>query len=210
MKNDIEVKKAANENSETLNLDGDYWSNRYNDGTSFWDLGEVSPPLKNYIDQLADKNMRILIPGCGNTYEADYLLKLGFTNVTVIDIAPVLVAHLQEKYKENPNIKIILGDFFKHLGEYDLILEQTFFCAIDPALRKNYVTKMPELLAADGKLVGVLFNRSFEEQGPPFGGDKNEYEQMFAKDFVFKIFEPCCNSFSKRKDTELFINLVKK
>jgi SAM-dependent methyltransferase len=202
--------ESKNENAESPKLDAEYWSNRYDDGTSFWDLGEVSPPLKNYIDQLSDKNIRILIPGCGNTYEADYLLKLGFTDVTVIDIAPVLVAHLKEKYKDNLQIKIILGDFFKHQGQYDLILEQTFFCAIDPSLRKDYVAKMPELLATNGKLVGVLFNRSFEEYGPPFGGSKNEYEHMFTKEFVLKTFEPSYNSFAKRKDSELFINLVKK
>jgi len=196
--------------TEDLNLDGNYWSNRYDDGTAVWDLGEVSPPLKNYIDQLTDKNIRILIPGCGNTYEADHLLKLGFTDITVIDIAPALVAQLKEKYKDNQNIKIVLGDFFEHQGEYDLILEQTFFCALDPALRKGYVAKMDELLAPNGKLVGVLFNRRFEEQGPPFGGDKKEYEPMFANNFIFKTFEPCYNSFIKRKDSELFINLVKK
>jgi SAM-dependent methyltransferase len=201
---------TAMSNIENLALDENYWSNRYDDGTAVWDLGEVSPPLKNYIDQLTDKNTRILIPGCGNTHEADYLLKLGFTNITVIDIAPALVANLKEKYKDDPNIKIILGDFFKHEGEYDLVLEQTFFCAIDPSLRKDYVAKMPGLLAPNGKLVGVLFNRRFEEQGPPFGGTKDEYEPMFAKDFILKTFEPCYNSFIKRKDSELFINLVKK
>jgi hypothetical protein len=42
-----------------------------------WDLGQVSPPLKAYIDQLTDKNLRILIPGCGNSYEAEYLLEKG-------------------------------------------------------------------------------------------------------------------------------------
>ena len=46
-----------------------------------WDLGEVSPPIKSYIDTLEDKNIRILIPGCGNTYEAEYLLEQGFTKL---------------------------------------------------------------------------------------------------------------------------------
>ena len=202
--------EGKNEEAESLKLDAEYWNNRYENETAFWDLGEVSPPLKNYIDQLPDKSIKILIPGCGNTYEADYLLKAGFTDVTVIDIAPALVAQLTEKYKDNPHIKIILGDFFKHGGEYDLIIEQTFFCAIDPSLRKNYVAKMPTLLAHKGKLVGVLFNRRFEEQGPPFGGSKDEYEPMFAKNFIFETFQPCYNSFIKRKDSELFINLVKK
>ncbi len=187
-----------------------FWNDQYKANTTGWDLGEVSPPLKAYIDQLINKNLQILIPGCGNTYEADYLLQQGFTDITVMDIAPTLIAQLKEKYKGYPNIKIILGDFFKHEGTYDLILEQTFFCALNPALRNDYVTRMNELLATDGKLVGVLFDREFEQQGPPFGGCKNQYEQMFEKDFYFNTFEPCNNSFVKRKGTELFINLSKK
>ena len=193
-----------------LPLDETYWNNQYDALATGWDLGEVSPPLKAYIDQLTNKALRILIPGCGNTYEADYLLQHGFTNITVIDIAPTLIAQLKEKYKGNPNIKIILGDFFDHEGEYDLILEQTFFCATNPPLRKDYVAKMHELLATRGKLVGVLFNREFEQQGPPFGGCKSQYESMFEKDFDFKAFELCNNSFVKRAGTELFINLSKK
>ncbi len=193
-----------------LLLDENYWNSQYNANTTGWDLGEVSPPLKAYIDQLVNKNLRILIPGCGNTYEAAYLLQQGFTNITVIDIAPALVAQLKERYKGNPHIKIILGDFFEHEGEYDLILEQTFFCALNPALRKNYIAKMHELLAPNGKLAGVLFNREFEQQGPPFGGSKEQYEPMFERYFNFKIFEPCNNSFIKRIDTELFIILIKK
>ena len=187
-----------------------YWNNQYEANTTGWDLGEVSPPLKAYIDQLTSKNLRILIPGCGNTYEAEYLLQQGFTDVTVIDIAPTLVAQLKEKYKGNSNIKIILGDFFKHQGEYDLILEQTFFCALNPPLRKDYVAQMNELLADNGKLVGVLFDREFEQQGPPFGGCKCQYESMFEKYFSFKTFESCSNSNVKRAGTELFLNLVKK
>ena len=187
-----------------------FWNNQYEANTTGWDLGEVSPPLKAYIDQLTDKNLLILIPGCGNSYEAEYLLKNGFTGITVIDIAPHLVARLQEKFASDPNINIVLGDFFKHEGKYDLILEQTFFCALNPSLRKDYVAKMKELLVPGGKLAGVLFAREFEQQGPPFGGCKCQYEPMFEKDFEFKTFELCNNSFVKRSGTELFMNLVKK
>ena len=210
MQDNAEAENATDAGAESLQLDGNYWNNRYDSGTEAWDLGEVSLPLKAYIDQLINKNLRILIPGCGNTYEADYLLKQGFTDITVIDIAPALVAQLKQKYKDNPHIKIILGDFFRHQGQYDLILEQTFFCALNPGLRKNYVAKMNELLTVDGKLVGVLFDKEFEQQGPPFGGYKSQYQTMFEKNFKFKTFEPCNNSFVKRAGRELFINLVKK
>ena len=196
--------------TSSLPLGETFWNNQYDAHTTGWDLGEVSPPVKAYIDQLTNKDVRILIPGCGNTYEADYLLKKGFINITVIDIAPTLVAQLKEKYQGNQHIKIILGDFFKHEGEYDLVLEQTFFCAINPPLRKDYMAKMKELLAANGKLVGVLFDREFEQQGPPFGGCKRQYETLFEKDFNFNTFELCNNSFVKREGSELFINLSKR
>ena len=193
-----------------LELGETYWNNQYNANAIGWDLGEISPPLKAYIDQLTNKQLRILIPGCGNAYEAEYLLQQGFTNVTVIDISPTLVAKLKNKFEGNSNIKIVLGDFFKHIGEYDLILEQTFFCAINPNLRKSYVAKIKELLSADGKLAGVLFSKNFEQQGPPFGGSKCEYKSLFENLFELKVIDPCYNSFNKRINSELFIIVNKK
>ncbi len=203
-------KEKDGEDSHTIPPGESFWNNQYEAKTTGWDLGEVSPPIKAYIDQLTYKDLRILIPGCGNTYEAAYLLKQGFTDITVIDIAPTLVAQLKEKYQGNPSIKIILGDFFNQEGEYDLILEQTFFCAINPQLRKDYVAKMNELLATDGKLVGVLFDREFEQNGPPFGGSQYEYRMLFEKDFNIEVFERCYNSFTKRQETELFAILARK
>ena len=190
-------------------LDEHYWNERYKEKNTAWDLGEISPPLKAYIDQLSNKDLRILIPGCGNSYEAEYLLQKGFTNITLIDIALDLVRELEFKFQSNPSIRIIAGDFFKHKGEYDLILEQTFFCALNPGLRTNYVEAMLNLIPSGGKIAGVLFNREFEHDGPPFGGTAAEYLTLFEKDFELKVFESCTNSFIKRADTELFMVLKK-
>ncbi|HEX5023843.1 MAG TPA: methyltransferase domain-containing protein [Agriterribacter sp.] len=209
MENKTETQKCCVVTCD-LELGETYWNNQYNANAMGWDLGEVSPPLKAYIDQLQNKNLRILIPGCGNTYEAAYLLQQGFTDITVIDIAPTLVENLKQKFKGNKKISIIQGDFFAHTGEYDLILEQTFFCAIHPSLRQAYVAKANELLAADGKLVGVLFDKEFEHEGPPFGGCKCQYIPLFENYFRCKTFEPCYNSFIKRAGTELFIILSRR
>ncbi len=191
-------------------LSSEFWDNQYKASTTGWDMGEVSPPLKKYIDQLRDKNIRILIPGCGNTYEAEYLLEKGFTNVTVVDIAPTLINKLKEKFKNNPHITILLADFFELKGEYNLILEQTFFCALNPELRNAYCNKTHSLLAKNGKLAGVLFNKIFEKDGPPFGGTKESYELLFKNKFEFVVFENCYNSHPKRQDSELFIILKRK
>jgi hypothetical protein len=51
-----------------------------------------------------------------------YLLEQGFTNVTVIDIAPTLVKILSKNSLTIPAYRF--GDFFNQ-SEYDLI-EQTF------------------------------------------------------------------------------------
>ena len=191
-------------------LTNNYWSLQYDNNLTQWDLGEVSPPIKEYIDQLNNKNLRILIPGCGNTYEAEYLLQQGFTNITVLDYAPALVAKLKLKFINNPAIKIIEGDFFKHTGIYDLVLEQTFFCAIEPVLRLSYLSKMKSILAPGGKIAGVLFGKEFDKAGPPFGGIKEQYVSLFQNEFFIKIMEPCYNSYSKRQGSELFIILEKR
>lgn len=190
-------------------LDQEYWDIKYKTNDIGWDLGQVSPPIKEYIDTILDKNLRILIPGCGNSHEADYLLSQGFTNITVIDIAPTLVEKIQEKFKNNSNIKIVLGDFFEHQGEYDLIFEQTFFCALPPIMREKYVQKMYYLLSKKGILAGLLFNKTFES-GPPFGGSQNEYENLFKKYFMFLQLDLCLNSIKPRANSELFIEFAKK
>ena len=190
-------------------LDQEYWDTQYKTNATGWDLGNVSPPIKTYIDTLKDKSIPILIPGCGNSHEAEYLLKQGFTNVTVIDIAPTLVENLRLKFENNPNITIVLGDFFEHEGQYDLIIEQTFFCALPPVMRQHYVLKMQELLSKNGKLAGLLFNKNFEG-GPPFSGSQAEYERLFADKFDFLKIELCKNSMVKRAGSELFFEFQKR
>jgi hypothetical protein len=55
-------------------LDQDYWDAQYKAKTTGWDLGLVSPQLKLYR-YFKNKDIAILIPGCGNTYEAIFWSK---------------------------------------------------------------------------------------------------------------------------------------
>ena len=194
-----------------MELDNNYWSNRYSNDTATWDTGKITPPLKAYFDQLTNKEINILIPGCGNSYEAAYLLQNGFTNITLIDISATLCKALEEKFAVHlqKELQIICADFFEHKGQYDLIIEQTFFCALDPSFRNKYAEKMQQLLKTKGKLVGLLFNRDFDG-GPPFSGHENEYRQLFQQHFDIAIMEACYNSIAPRSGAELFIKLIKK
>jgi methyl halide transferase len=187
----------------TLLLNDQFWSGKYQNQLAGWDIGHASPPLTNYLSQLTAKDIRILIPGCGNAWEAAWLLHHGFKDITLLDISAVVTASLRQRYKDTP-LQIIHGDFFDHAGMYDLILEQTFFCALLPHHRQAYVLKMKSLLKPAGKLAGLLFGEQFEG-GPPFGGSKEEYQQLFEPHFKILAFDTCYNSIAPRKNRELFL-----
>lgn len=190
---------------EIPKFDEAFWSEKYQDGQTGWDLGQVSPPIKAYIDQLTNKDLSILIPGAGNSYEAAYLHEKGFKNITVLDIAKAPLDNFKNRVPEFPSRHLIQQDFFKHTGQYDLILEQTFFCALDPSLRMSYINKINSLLKDHGKLVGLLFDFRLTDEGPPFGGDADAYSLAFQKRFNLHTMSPCYNSIKPRLGNELFI-----
>ena len=95
-------------------------------------------------------------------------------------------------------------------GGFDLIIEQTFFCAIDKNLRSSYAKKMAELLNAEGKLVGLLFNAPLNEDHPPYGGTIKEYVGYFEPYFNIEIMDPCYNSIEPRSGREVWIKMLKK
>lgn len=88
-----------------------YWEERYLKGETGWDAGTITTPLKEYINQLTDKNLKILIPGAGNGYEFDYLIEKGFHNVFVVDIAKTPLEDIKKRKPEHIS-NLINADFF--------------------------------------------------------------------------------------------------
>lgn len=193
-----------------MKLNSNYWEERYQNNEIGWDVGSISTPLKEYIDQIEDKSIKILIPGAGNSYEFDYLIANGFQNTFVLDFAQSPLDNIQKRNLNCNTNQLIKSDFFEHENNYDLIIEQTFFCALDPSLRKDYVQKMRNLLNSNGKLVGLLFQFPLTEVGPPFGGSKEEYSSLFKNEFQIKTLETAHNSIKPREGNELFFIFTKK
>lgn len=193
-----------------MKLNRDYWEDRYQNNEIGWNVGKITTPLKTYIDQLNDKTIRILIPGAGNGYEFEYLIQKGFKNVFVVDFASTPLENIRKRIPNVNENQLIHSDFFELEGQYDLIIEQTFFCAIEPNLRENYVHKMKSLLNPKGKLAGLLLQFPLSENGPPFGGSIQEYKKLFETDFKIKYLEIAYNSIKQRKDNELFFIFLPK
>ena len=68
---------------------------------------------------------------------------------------------------------------------------------------------MHRLLQPKGKLIGLLFATP-TQSGPPFGGTKTEYENVFSTYFSILEMEICTKSIKPRQDNELFIELQAK
>ena len=181
-----------------------FWNNKYLEKNTGWDIGGVSRPLVEYIDQLKDKSTKVLFPGAGHAYDAEYMFNAGFKNVFIVDVAQAAADAFLKRVPHFPKEQFLISDFFNLSESFDLIIEQTFYCAINPDLRDAYVQKMHEILNPNGKLVGVLFTFPLTEKGPPFGGSMEEYQNRFSKVFKIKTLEKSYNSINPRQGKEAF------
>jgi len=192
---------------EDTESENEYWSKRYLDAQTGWDIGYPSTPLKEYIDQLEDKSIRILIPGAGNGYEAEYLFNKGFKNTFVLDISAIPLKAFKKRVPEFPYSQLLHDNFFEHQETYDLILEQTFFCSFEPSKENRilYGQKMATLLESGGKLAGLWFTHPLTKDSKrPFGGSKEEYLSYLTPYFEVTLFENSYNSITPRIGNELF------
>jgi methyl halide transferase len=193
-----------------VELNENYWDIKYQSKKLGWDIGYVSTPIKDYVDQIKERDLNILIPGAGNSYEAEYLHQNSFKNVHVLDFAEIPLKTLKQRVPTFNINHLHQTDFFSFQGQFNLIIEQTFLSAIAPQRRKDYVNQMYSLLKPGGKLVGVLFNKDFKNDYPPFGGNITDYRNLFAPFFKIRIMEQALNSIPERNGSELFVILEKK
>lgn len=186
-----------------------YWDKKYREQRIGWNIGYASTPIKEFIDQVDNRGQKILIPGAGNAYEAEYLFRQGFQNIFIADISIYPLNNFLERVPDFPKHQILNKDFFDINGKFNLIIEQTFFCALLPTKRSAYARKMADLLNPGGQLVGLLFNFPLTKNGPPYGGSKKEYQNLFSKRFEIQKLEPAYNSIPPRQGKEYFIKMKK-
>jgi SAM-dependent methyltransferase len=191
-------------------MEKSYWENRYAKQETGWDMGSISPPLQHYFETLTNRSLNILIPGCGNAWEAAWLHEHQFSQITIIDFAEAPLLRFRENNPSFPKHHVIQGDFFDLQGQFDLIVEQTFFCAIQPSIRLRYVQKMNALLKPGGHLAGLFFNDpSLSTENPPFRCLEEEYKSLFSEYFCIKKWEMATDSIAPRAGRELFLILEK-
>jgi methyl halide transferase len=191
-------------------LDAPYWSSLYENESTGWDIGYPAPALVDFLDRLPDKSIRILIPGAGRGWEVDYAYRQGFGSVYYLDFATPAAALFKKQFPLFPADQVIVEDFFNMNERFDLILEHTFFCSLQPLRRREWARQCFQLLRQGGKIAGLLFNHEFGHEGPPYGGTETEYRELLSLDFDVEFLELCTKSIKPRAKRELFFVASKK
>ena len=181
------------------------WQSHYESNDLGWDLGQVAPP---FVKLWQDKKLplgKVLGPGCGRGHEVMFLAEKG-CEVTAVDFSQGAVTYLKNTLKEKSlDCRVLHEDFFclddSHDGIYDLVLEQTFFCAIAPRQRKDYIQKVSRVLKPEGMLVGLFYHTN-KEGGPPYNTTYEDIEINFSKYFQIKQLEKTLLSAEQRKNKE--------
>lgn len=173
------------------------WNDRYQTGDTPWDLAGSTPEFVRLLDlkRLPAKG-RVLVPGGGRGHDAVLFAQRKY-EVDLVDFAPkALEASLVEASKHKVTVFAYCQNFFDlakfpyHAESYDILLEYTFFCAIDPGLRKSYVAAAAALLKPGGWLVGLFFPLSSDKPSPPFVVSEKEIRDLFSENFEITMEKP--------------------
>ncbi|MFQ5580589.1 MAG: methyltransferase domain-containing protein [Nitrospiria bacterium] len=189
-------------------VDAAFWEARYRNGDTGWDQGAASPGLIDLLQSGQIQSGNVLVPGCGRGHEARELARAGF-EVTGMDITEGAIREATSLAEREglQKIKFVQADFFnlpdKGFGPYDWIFEHTFFCAINPRLREDYVLAVARLIKPGGSLIGMFYHIQ-TESGPPFGCTRDELVERFSPQFTLRL-EKTPRSFPDRDGKELLM-----
>lgn len=148
------------------------WEQRYREGRARWDLGGPAPALVRAIQERpAPPALRVLVPGAGFGHDALAWARAGH-RVTSVDVAPSAVEGLRRMAaRAGLGVDARLADLFALPpawgSAFDLVWEQTCFCAIPVERRLDYVRALAEALVPGGTYLGLFWNHG-QPGGPPF------------------------------------------
>uniref|UniRef100_A0A7S4F4J4 S-adenosyl-L-methionine-dependent methyltransferase n=1 Tax=Chrysotila carterae TaxID=13221 RepID=A0A7S4F4J4_CHRCT len=153
------------------------WSKGLGKGEAF-DVGSASGTLVRYLSRTPKLDLAqgaaALVPGCGRAYDALALASHGYSRVVALDLSSTAVNAAKEELKTAADteaaarVEVCCGDFFSYQGQFDLIWDCTFLCALEPSVRAEWAKQQKSLLKPGGLLLTCIFPIVDKEGGPPF------------------------------------------
>jgi hypothetical protein len=168
-----------------------FWDERFERGFTPWDQAGVQPQFEAFA--AAHPDVAVLIPGCGNAWEAGWLAERGRA-VRAIDFAPVAVA--SARVALGPHAAVVEeADFYTYEPPFTpgWVFERAFLCALPPSQREHYARRMAALLRPGALLAGYFFIDE-PQKGPPFPIVRAELNALLAPYFTLIDDQPATGS----------------
>jgi SAM-dependent methyltransferase len=165
--------------------DSKFWNDLYCSEKAGWELNQPHGVLPAFVPKLKLSRSRVLVLGAGSGNDAAWFAQQGHI-VTAVDFSHEAIARAKQKYGHLENLRFVQADVLQlpHSmdGQFDLVVEHTCYCAIDPTQRNELVRAWRRCLSDSGRLLGIFF--VFEKrEGPPFGGSEWEVRERLKKGF---------------------------
>lgn len=183
------------------------WKRHWTEGNTPWDAGQAAPALRSLLDAEELPKGQALVPGAGSGYDAIALARAGY-EVTALDLSPVARARFQDLAADmNPHPHYEVADFFawQPAHTYDLIWDYTFLCALPPSRRREWASRMKELVAPTGQLVTLIFPvnpGAPPDEGPPYPMTPELVRQLLLDKFEELVMQPVRHSLAPRQGKE--------
>ncbi|KAJ2443219.1 hypothetical protein GGF42_006710 [Coemansia sp. RSA 2424] len=191
------------------------WFHNWDNGTTRWDKGDVSPALRELIE---DKHWELpsgqgIVPGCGRGYDAMFLARPGLHMVGA-DLSPLAV-DAANTLRDSMGIPAELAnfqvmDFFNFdipASKYQVAYDYTFFCAIHPSMRADWGQRYAQILAPGAHLIALMYplDKAEEdrERGPPFLVSEDDYHCVLDDNFELIHIDPKCQTHDTRVGEEI-------
>jgi SAM-dependent methyltransferase len=185
------------------------WQRRYQQDDTPWDKGVSASALNTFLQEKQISG-RVLVPGCGRGHEVRALGTQANTSVLGLDLSVTAIAQAKELSSQSLSdidVSFIVGDFFclpsKLRRSFDWVVEHTFFCAIEPHQRPDYVLAAASALRTGGKIFAIFYLNPIYESGPPFAVSRLELSKLFDPYFILLEEWVPKESFPSRVNREL-------
>ncbi|CAG8557751.1 135_t:CDS:2 [Paraglomus brasilianum] len=175
------------------------WDNLWQRGVTPWDKGDISPALRELIEekQFSLPEGRGLVPGCGKGYDVVYLANEKL-HMTGMDLSATAIEHCKAKQASynipSTMVDYVVADFYNFEppeGGYQLIYDYTFLCAFHPEYRPQWATRMSQLVTSGGFLITLMYPLGDHTDGPPFALSKEIYDQLLSENFTLIYYDKC-------------------
>jgi len=202
-----------------------FWEEKYKTNQTNWDTKSTNPVFAELLDNSGIfKPGKMLVVGCGKGYDAVLAAGKGY-KVTAIDFSLTAIDYAKQlAVQREVNIEFLIEDIFTlnkdYTENFDLVYEYTTYCAINPERRNEFAKKISSLIKKGGRLITILFpvdkregglpRPDFNETGPPFSIDVEEFYKNFSQYLHLELSTKQINSIKPRMGKEILQIYFKK